>query len=271
MQRFTAQRKQILLMLIAVALVPVFMMVWVVFRADTDSVVFMENVSPIIIVLVAVFYVLLALLGIRWFVKQVHAIAELKNERIKAELMLLQSQVNPHFFFNMLNNLYGLVKKDANKAQALILSMSDMMRYSIHAGVKEKVSLRDEVNHLQQYIALHGIRYHKEVDIQVNLQLDVDHDVAPLLFIVLLENAFKHGVETLRNNAYVHVTISSSIDRIICSIENNFETHDNLPETPGIGLANLKRRLALIYQGKYRLSHTVDASVYRAELILLMQ
>ena len=114
----------------------------------------------------------------------------------------------------MLNNLYGLVGKDAKKAQELILKLSDMMRYSIYEGEKDLVTLKEEVDYLKNYIELHKMRYHKKIAIHFNCQILGDYKVMPLLFIILLENAFKHGVERLRSDAFVNVTMIASENEI---------------------------------------------------------
>jgi len=178
------------------------------------------------------------------------------------ELVHLQSQVNPHFFFNMLNNLYGLVGTDAKKAQMLILKLSDMMRYSIYEGEKNRVTLTKEIGYLKNYIELHKMRYHKKIDIDFISKIEKDHKVMPLLFIILLENAFKHGVENLRKDAFVHIDMSSSVDEVRFNIENNFDKPDSLDNLEkitqtGIGLKNLKRRLTLAYPHQHNLSFSV--------------
>lgn len=206
--------------------------------------------------------------GVFWFTKQLISIAQLKNEKAKAELMLLKSQVNPHFFFNMLNNLYGLVAKDTKKAQELILKLSDMMRYSIYEGEKEIVTLEEEIDYLKNYIELHQMRYHKKIVIDFNANIDENCKVVPLLFIILLENSFKHGVETLRENAFVKVDVVSDKNEIQFTVENNFGSHGNNGNKSGIGLNNLRRRLALIYPNKHKLSFLIVENIYKAQLIL---
>lgn len=137
------------------------------------------------------YFILLVFLLSRWIFLQIKSVIRLKNEKAKTELLHLKSQVNPHFFFNMLNNLYGLVGKDAKKAQELILKLSDMMRYSIYDGEKETVLLSEEVSYLENYIELHKMRYHKSIDVKFNIEIkDNDYEIMPLLFIILLENAF---------------------------------------------------------------------------------
>ena len=214
------------------------------------------------------FYFILIFISIsHWLFKQIKSIIRLKNEKAKTELMHLKSQVNPHFFFNMLNNLYGLVGTDAKKAQDLILKLSDMMRYSIYEGEKETVTLEEEVEYLKNYIELHKMRYHKEIDIKFVNDISENHKVMPLLFIILLENAFKHGVENLRKDAYVYVHISTEGKNILFTVENNFDA-TAIAEHTGIGLKNLKRRLELGYLNKHSLSFTSTKDVYKVALTI---
>ncbi|WP_010228367.1 sensor histidine kinase [Gillisia marina] len=168
----------------------------------------------------------------------------------------------------MLNNLYGLVAKDQQKAQELILKLSDMMRYSIYDGQKETVLLSEEISYLQNYIALHKMRYHKTIDVVFNHEIkEEDHKIMPLLFIILLENAFKHGVENLRENAYVYINLTSEKNKVHFDIENNFDASlEN--EQQGIGLQNLKRRLELVYPKRHLLSFSKSDTIYKAQLTI---
>ncbi|MCG8328486.1 MAG: histidine kinase [Chitinophagales bacterium] len=214
------------------------------------------------------FFMTMAVVVTRWLFFQVKSILKLKKEKKQAELLHLKSQVNPHFFFNMLNNLYGLVEKDTRKAQQLILSLSDLMRYSIYEGQNDKVILDEEIVYLENYIKLHKMRYHKTIDIQFDMEVaDKNVKVMPLLFIILLENAFKHGVENLRKGAFVFIKLVSSKSLIEFEIENNFDPEE-LKESNGIGLRNLKRRLELMYPDKHELNFSVDGDIYKAQLML---
>lgn len=202
-----------------------------------------------------------------WLFVNIRLILTLKKEKTKTELMHLQSQVNPHFFFNMLNNLYGLVDKDPEKAKGLILKLSDMMRYSIYEGQKSQVTLQEEIDFIAHYLALHEMRYHKDIDVRFDTDVENKNlKIAPLLFIILVENAFKHGVEKLRDHAFVHITLYSKQQEVHLTIENNFDQEEKSEN--GIGLQNLKRRLELAYPKKHQLSTTVLGSMYRAELNL---
>lgn len=214
-----------------------------------------------------IYFVSLAIAISHWLFKNIKFIINLKTEKAKTELMHLQSQVNPHFFFNMLNNLYGLIDRDSKMAKDLILKLSDMMRYSIYEGQKTYVTLGQEIDFIKNYIELNQMRYHKHVDIdfKVDVQQE-DLKIMPLLFIILVENAFKHGVEVLRKDAYVHVQVSSKSNEVCLKIENNFDEEET--GKGGIGLHNLKRRLDLVYPQKHVFNIKSDAGVYKAELTL---
>jgi LytS/YehU family sensor histidine kinase len=233
-----------------------------------DSVVFLADYPSVVGITVVIYYALLLVAGIIWVLIQLKYLMTLKNEKKKNELLHLQSQVNPHFFFNMLNNLYGMVDKDSEKSKALILKLSDLMRYSIYEGEKSLVTLEEEVTYLKNYIELHQMRYHKSIDIQFNTTIEDNNiKVMPLLFIIFLENAFKHGVENLRDNAYIHIDLISKNKEINFKIENNFDKN-TLPEKSGIGIKNLKRRLELAYPNKHNLIFTNIDSVYNVQLQL---
>lgn len=200
-----------------------------------------------------------------WIYDQWKWLKTLQADKSKAELELLKTQINPHFFFNTLNNLYSLTVKHSDKAPEVILKLSEMMRYTIYEGKKEFVPLREEVTYLENYIELHKIRYHKKVKIEFGQSIGQEDQVAPLLFIILLENAFKHGVESLADSAYVKMDLSSSNRNIHFNIENNYEPLE-INEGEGIGLENLKRRLELIYPKTHELNIRKTASTFAVDL-----
>lgn len=257
----------VVVLAVVTALIPILITVFDLITTEKDSVVFLEGYPTSITVLVLFYYILLIILGIFWFIKQVISFFRLKNENAKTELVHLKSQVNPHFFFNTLNNLYGLVGRDPKKAQELILKLSDIMRYSIYEGEKEQVTLKEEILYLTQYIELHKMRYHKEIDVQFETDIEDDYKVMPLLFIILVENAFKHGVENLSKDAYVHMKCKAKNHKVIFEIENNFDDSQPIKDS-GIGLKNLKRRLELVYPKKHTLTFSTTENVFKAELTL---
>jgi LytS/YehU family sensor histidine kinase len=224
-----------------------------------------------LIVFSLLFFTSMAIWMIRWLVIQIKSILRLKNEKKQAELMHLKSQVNPHFFFNTLNNLYGLVGQDTGKAQTLILKLSDMMRYSIYEGQNEWVTLADEVKYLENYMDLHRMRYHKEIAIHFEIEAeDRNVKVMPLLFIIMVENAFKHGVEKLRKDAFVHIFLKATMEQIDFTIENNFDG-EQASGKEGIGLNNLKKRLDLVYPKRYELEISPNhTDIYKIRLNLTL-
>lgn len=214
------------------------------------------------------FFITMTIVFFRWLLLQIKSIIKLKKEKKEAELLHLKSQVNPHFFFNTLNNLYGLVEQDTSKAKQLILKLSDMMRYSIYEGQKDWVSLRQEIDYLQNYIELHQMRYHKNIAVKFNVDVvDEQVKVMPLLFIILLENAFKHGVENLRKDAFVNLHLKATNKQVEFEIVNNFD-EEELKEQQGIGLKNLKRRLDLVYTDRHELNTQIKDQLFEAKLSL---
>lgn len=213
-----------------------------------------------IVLAIEVFYLIFF-----WVYQYRRSIQKLKSDKLEAELMLLKNQINPHFFFNTLNNLYSLIKKDADAAQDYVLKLSDLMRFTIYDSGKEKVKLSDEVDYLINFIDLQTSRYHKEIDVhfEKNIQ-NSNAAVAPLLFINLLENAFKHGVEKATDNAFVYIELTQDNQKIRFTIKNNYESEES--SSKGIGLVNLKNRLDLIYPNAHQLKQSVSDNVYTATL-----
>ena len=203
-----------------------------------------------------------------WTYEQWRWLKTLKAAKTKSELALLKSQVNPHFFFNTLNNLYGLVFEKSPQAPEMVLKLSDMMRYTIYEGKKDLVSLANEIQYLKNYIELHKIRYRKKVDIRFTHDVDDTFQVAPMLFIVLVENAIKHGVESLAENAYIHMNLKTEHNQILFGVENNYEPKAS-NQRIGIGLDNLKKRLEHYYPYRHELKIEKTDATYTARLKLL--
>lgn len=193
---------------------------------------------------------------------------KMKEEALRAELSLLKNQINPHFFFNTLNNLYGLAEEKSDLAPQLILKLSDLMRFTIYEGQKDRVFLRDEVAYLENYLAIQRIRIQtNKLDLVFKKSLEDDLvRVPPLMFIMLVENAVKHGVGSLTDGAFIHIHLQAGADWVRFDIENNFDDAGN--QAGGIGLTNLKRRLALLFPGGHQLTMRVEGGVYKVSLKL---
>lgn len=249
-------------------LVPLAITTYELIILGKDSVIFLGEYPSAVGIIVIIYYILLLVAALIWLIKQFQSLLNIRNENRKNELLHLQSQVNPHFFFNMLNNIYGLVDKDTAAVKKIILKLSELMRYSIYEGEKNVVTISEEVTYLKNYIELHTIRYHKEITVQFHTAIEKENiKIRPLLLIILLENAFKHGVENLREKAYVHIDLKVNQSSFIFVIENNFDAAESLGQS-GIGLNNLKRRLQLAYPEKHMLRIDKADSVYKAQLEL---
>ena len=201
-----------------------------------------------------------------WGYEQWRWLRTLQTEKTQTELSLLKNQINPHFFFNTLNNLYGLAVEKSDLAPEMILKLSDLMRYTIYEANEEQVPLAHEVRYLEDFIALHQIRYQKQVEITFRKEMQNHHQIAPLLLIVPLENAIKHGVESLAEKAYVHIEVNTTPDQIFFRIQNNYEP--NRVETGGIGLENLTKRLTLLYPNRHLLDIQQTEDTYTLTLTI---
>lgn len=198
---------------------------------------------------------------------QKRKVRELKEASLRAEVDSLKTQINPHFFFNTLNNLYGLTVEKSDMAPEVILKLSDMMRYTIYEGEKDRVALTDEITYIENFIELQKIRFHRELDVKFEHFIEeADIKVPPLLFIVLVENAFKHGAESLTGDTFIHMKLMSMEGSVLFEIQNNFEA-DEIRRSGGIGLKNLQRRLQLLFPEKHTLLlDGASNGVYKATL-----
>lgn len=194
-------------------------------------------------------------------------ISELKNTSLQTELAYLKDQINPHFLFNALNNIYVQSRKRPKEASESILLLSDLLRYQLYDCAKEKVQLKSEIEYLQNYLELDRLRKSKaKVDFKVNGTPNGSM-VAPFLFIPFVENAIKHGTG-LENEAQIDIEFEVAPKSIKFSIENT-KPQQPLPQIEGgIGLPNVKRRLALLYPEKHELKIEEGKENFKVELSL---
>jgi len=203
--------------------------------------------------------------------QQDRALAEIAQRQSQTELQLLQQQINPHFLFNTLNNLYALTLTNSKAAPQLVMQLSNLLRYTVYEGQNHRVTLAQEIQYLQDFLALQSIRSGDKCQIQVSLPKGAEHwEIAPLLLIILLENAFKHGVELSQTACTIKLDIEINNRQLIMRCENSLAEH--LPtQQRGIGLGNLERRLSLLYSGKYKLVSKRHNNVWLAELTLELE
>jgi len=195
---------------------------------------------------------------------------ELQTQTMQSELRFLKSQINPHFLFNTLNNLYALTLKKSDKAPEIVIKLSEMMRYMLYECNEKRVPLLKEVNYIQNYLDLEKLRQGKNVDINFKVEGEIfDQQIAPLMFIPFLENSFKHGLNNQISHGFVNILLVIEQQHINFHIENSkaaslpTQTHKR---SGGIGLVNVKRRLNIIYPNQHTLEINDTPNTYGVEL-----
>ncbi|HTE33008.1 MAG TPA: histidine kinase [Chryseolinea sp.] len=206
-----------------------------------------------------------------WYKKQLNQ-KELIRWNANAELQLLKAQVHPHFLFNTLNNIYSFILTNASGASSLISKLSGMLRYMLTDCQQPYVRLQDEINLLQDYIGLEQVRYGERLVLEVDIKGDIGEKlVAPLLMIPFIENAFKHGASRMITYSFIHLKIVLVGNELIFELSNNMPViAANTTTRQGIGLTNVKKRLALLYPGEHELliESLPDRFVVRMQLRL---
>lgn len=206
-----------------------------------------------------------------WY-KNVMASKELERSKLEAELNFLKNQVQPHFLFNTLNNLYGLIVTKSDKAEVLLLKLSDLLRYMLYQTNSNSTLLESEIKHLKDYIEIEQLRYGDKVDVCFNVYGSLEgREIAPLILLPFVENCFKHGVLRASEQAWIRIDLSVSESLIEVIIENSIpQLNEPKPLIPpsGIGMQNVIRRLDIIYSGCYELKVNSSIDVYSVQLKL---
>lgn len=193
---------------------------------------------------------------------------EAKAKRLDAELKLLRSQVSPHFLFNMLTNLVALARKRSNLLEPTLLRLSELLRYSLHESSSGKILLSHEINQLENYIRLQQLRFD-----DVKLMLHISNEctncvIEPMLLIPFIENAYKHGA-SISQAPHISINIVAKKEQLYFEVMNRFDTGNQSKDADrGIGIANVKDRLTLLYPGKYKLAIDNDNAIFYVRLQL---
>jgi sensor histidine kinase YesM len=207
------------------------------------------------------------------FILQYHHNQQQKLQ-LHFELENLKAQISPHFLFNTMNNFYGLAVENSKKLPDLMIRLSDLLRYSLYETQQEKVPLNDEIDYLKNYIELERIRLEENLDIELKVDIKdpEKYQIAPLLFIIFIENAFKHAKNTLDEPAFISIRLAVSGDGILMlAVKNNYNTNaqNSLAAEKGIGLENAKKRLSVIYPNeKHLLTFHQDERFYNVMLTI---
>jgi LytS/YehU family sensor histidine kinase len=194
---------------------------------------------------------------------------EAEKQSLKTELSYLKSQINPHFLFNTLNSIYALSVKKSDSAPESITRLSSIMRYVITDGSQEFVPLEKELNYISSYIELEKLRLTNKVELSYTVNGDATgKQIAPLIFIPFIENAFKYGVST-SHPSRIAITISIENNSVFLNVENTkITTHSVQGSSTRMGIENSKKRLGLLYPGKHELKITDENNIFKVQLRL---
>jgi len=179
-----------------------------------------------------------------------HAL-ELKKQKAEIELSSLKEQLNPHFLFNTLNNIYSLSLVNSPQTSPSIARLSGILDHLIYRCSSTYVRIDQEIELLTNYIGLEKLRYDDRLKVDFNHRIDKNSKIAPLILLSLLENAFKHGVAEDAGNAFIKIDLVLANNQFSYEIKNSFNTDTRVKEAPGIGLANIKKQLELLYPGQH--------------------
>ncbi len=189
---------------------------------------------------------------------------------VKAEKDFLISQINPHFLFNTLNNIYTLSLASDNKSPKAIMQLSKMLDYSLYGSKKEKVSLKEEIQYINNFIGLFKLKDDNIKSVSFNFsKANNTLKIAPMLLIPFIENAFKHGNIEDTKSGYITIMLKTKLDnKVLFTVKNSYRTKKSVDNSSGIGINNVKRRLELLYFNKHTLSIEESQNEYLIYLTL---
>ena len=198
---------------------------------------------------------------------------ELQTQTMQSELRFLKSQINPHFLFNTLNNLYALTLKKSDEAPEIVIKLSEMMRYMLYECNEKRVLLSKEINYIKNYLDLEKLRQGKNIEINFEVEGNIsEQQIAPLMFIPFLENSFKHGLNNHISKGFVNIKLAVQDQLVYFFIENSKPSSSPAPnpnpnrKSGGIGLVNVKRRLNILYPDNYDLQISNNPKTYAVTL-----
>lgn len=192
---------------------------------------------------------------------------EIQAERLDSELKLLRSQISPHFLFNMMTNMVALARQKSDLLEPSLIKLSDLLRYMLYGPGKEKLRMNDEIDYLKSYIELQQLRFADTVQLQLDINNEA-HDcfIEPMLLVPFVENAFKHGIGATEQ-PFINIQLQTQNNRLFFRVTNNYssgqQTKDN---SSGIGIANVKNRLQLLYPGKHTIKIKDTGKQYEVTL-----
>lgn len=214
------------------------------------------------------FYGILFRMGIDWYEERDRK-KELERQQAKTELALLRSQVNPHFLFNILNNIHSFSARDPEKTSFAIIKLADIMRYMLYDASAEFVPAEKEISYIRSYLDLQKLRYRDPAFVGFSAEpVAPGVMIPPLMFIPFIENAFKHGSKSASDKIVIEVAITGANIRFYCRNAKRELTETERRMDKGIGIGNIRRRLELLFPGSYNLEITDSEDHYTVSLTI---
>ena len=231
---------------------------------------YINTLAPLYDVLEGLFaFVITYALKYTWLaISTQNKILELEKDNLQLELNVLKAQVNPHFLFNSLNNIYALSLQKSEKTPEIVLKLSNLMRYVLYDCNAPKVKVVKEIQFIYDYIELEKIRHHNNEKITFNLSgMPDESEIEPFLLIPFVENAFKHGLNNIPEKNWINIDLEFSNGIIKLSVENSKDNNNEKKQLAnGIGLQNVKKRLLLLYPNSHQLKISLNETSYKTEL-----
>lgn len=198
----------------------------------------------------------------------------LERDNLSLEINFLKSQINPHFLFNNMNNIYSMIVRNDSRAQELVMNLSDVMRYTLYESNVSKIEIKKEIAFIIDYISLEQVRYGDNIVINCDYQYDSEESsISPLLMFPFIENAFKYGARDSVENAFVDIKIDIKNDILNFSVKNTYDKGDGVKADDGIGgigIKNVTKRLQLLYPGNHTLNITDNNNLFSVEMTLML-
>lgn len=193
---------------------------------------------------------------------------QLLKDKLTTELQLLKNQMNPHFLFNTLNNIYSLTRKKSDEAPEVVLKLSALLSFMLYESGSNTISIEREIAFLEDYISIQQIRYTDQLTLTFTKELDDPaQQIAPLLLLPLVENAFKHGASENQFASFIKLHLRLKNGELLFEIENSFEQSDLNRQPVMIGLSNTSRQLELLY-GEQQLTVDNTSNIFKVQLFI---
>jgi len=208
---------------------------------------------------------------VRSYIQQSKDISRLEEDKLSTEIDFLKSQINPHLLFNTLNTIYSYSLNQVSETPKMILKLSEIMRYMLYETNEDKVTLKKELDYIEDYVSLQKLRVKNRGEVIFNVSGDVaNQSIAPMLLISFIENAFKHSMDSMASGIEIQIAIEVNVHSLKLCVINNYESNALESKVGGIGMKNVAKRLELLYPNQHKLGVEDSGQSYKIELYITL-